>query len=65
MQIAPNIQGDQIIAAGHFVHRDAPKEFVIHQAVYREYGYELVDVPPATVAQRAALVEQLITSTAR
>jgi predicted ATPase len=37
----------------------------VHQAVYCEYGYELVDVPPATVAQRAALVEQLITSTVR
>ncbi|MBV9650929.1 MAG: AAA family ATPase [Pseudonocardiales bacterium] len=37
----------------------------VHEAIYREHGYELVDVPPATVAERTALVEQLLTSTAR
>lgn len=30
----------------------------VHEAVYREHGYELVDAPPATVAERTDLVER-------
>jgi predicted ATPase len=28
----------------------------VHEAVYTEHGFELIDVPPAPVAERAALV---------
>ena len=34
----------------------------IHEEVYREHGFTLVDVPKATVAERVAQVEQLIGS---
>jgi predicted ATPase len=37
----------------------------VHEAVHRDHGFELVDVPAAPVVKRAVLVEQFITSTAR
>ncbi|MBO3750059.1 AAA family ATPase [Streptosporangiaceae bacterium NEAU-GS5] len=34
----------------------------IHEEVYRAHGFELVDVPPGEVAERAAMVERLVRS---
>jgi predicted ATPase len=34
----------------------------IHEAVYTEHGFEIVDVPPAGIAERAALIADYITS---
>jgi predicted ATPase len=33
----------------------------VHEAVYREHGFELIDVPPAPVADRAAAIAHRIT----
>ena len=46
-------------------YQDSLVFYRVHEAVYREYGYELVDVPPATLTERTALVEHFITSIAR
>jgi predicted ATPase len=52
-------------AARRISYQDSLYFHQVHEAVYREHGFELVDVPAASVAERAALVDQLITSTAR
>jgi predicted ATPase len=52
-------------AARQISYQDSLVFHSVHEAIYREHGYELVDVPAATLAERTALVEQLITSTAR
>ena len=51
-------------AARRISYADALRFADIHEDVYREYGFTLVDVPKATVAERVALVEQLIGSPA-
>ena len=51
-------------AARRITYQDSLVFHRIHQAVYRQDGYELVDIPPATVTERTALVEKLITPTA-
>jgi predicted ATPase len=32
----------------------------VHEAVYQEHGYQLVDVPPGTVNERAAAIDSYI-----
>jgi predicted ATPase len=54
-----------VTAARRISNQDSLYFHQVHEAVYREHGFELVDVPAASVAERAALVEQLIASTAR
>jgi predicted ATPase len=39
---------------------DALRFAAIHEQVYREYGYTLVEVPAAPVAERVALVEAFL-----
>lgn len=49
-------------AARRISYADALRFATIHEDVYREHGFTLVDVPKATVAERVAQVEQLIGS---
>jgi hypothetical protein len=51
-------------AARRITYQDSLVFHRIHEAVYREHGYELVDVPPASVTERVTLVEKLIAPTA-
>jgi predicted ATPase len=37
----------------------------VHEQVYRAHGYELVDVPAGTVAERAALIDRYLRSWAK
>ena len=39
---------------------DSLRFAAIHEEVYREYGFTLVEVPPAPVADRVALVERFL-----
>jgi predicted ATPase len=54
-----------VTAARRIRYQDSVYFHQVHAAVYREHGFELVDVPAAPVAEPAALVDQLIASTAR
>jgi predicted ATPase len=47
-------------AARRISYADALRFAGIHEDVYREYGFTLVDVPKATVAERVGQVERLI-----
>jgi len=51
-------------AARRITYQDSLVFHRIHEAVYREHSYELVDVPPASVTERLTLVEKLIAPTA-
>ncbi|WP_432825085.1 AAA family ATPase [Dactylosporangium sp. CA-092794] len=47
-------------AARRITLADAERFERIHAEVYRELGYELVEVPPAPLPERVALVERII-----
>ena len=49
-------------AARRITYPDSLRFHAEHQAVYREHGFTLIEVPPAPVPERAALVHALITS---
>ena len=49
-------------AARRISYDDALRFADIHEDVYREYGFTLIDVPKETVAERVARVERLIGS---
>ena len=49
-------------AARRISYADALRFAGIHEDVYREHGFTLVDVPKATVAERVTQVERLIGS---
>ena len=42
---------------------DYPQSLVfarIHEEVYREHGYDLLEIPPGTVQERATMVQELL-----
>jgi predicted ATPase len=47
-------------AARRICYADALRFAVIHEQVYREHGFTLIDVPKAGVAERVALVERFL-----
>ncbi|HEV8569061.1 MAG TPA: ATP-binding protein [Actinoplanes sp.] len=47
-------------AARRISYADALRFAAVHEDVYREYGFTLVDVPRAPVAERVALVESFL-----
>ena len=48
-------------AARRISYADSLRFAAVHEDVYREYGFTLVEVPPVPVAQRVALVERHLT----
>jgi predicted ATPase len=47
-------------AARRITYSDALAFEAVHEAVYREHGYELVDVPAAPVAERVEIVQSVL-----
>jgi predicted ATPase len=47
-------------AARRISYADALRFGIIHEQVYREHGFTLIDVPKAGVAERVALVERFL-----
>jgi predicted ATPase len=47
-------------AARQISHAEAVEFEKMHEQVYREFGFELVDVPAAPLADRAALIGRCI-----
>lgn len=48
-------------AARRISYAESLKFAAVHEAVYREHGFTLIDVLPAPVVERAALVQSVVT----
>lgn len=47
-------------AARRISYQDSLAFEAVHEAIYRNHGFQLVDVAPGTVAERVAAVEERI-----
>ncbi|MGH3933792.1 MAG: hypothetical protein ACRDS1_02200 [Pseudonocardiaceae bacterium] len=41
-------------------YQDSLRFEAVHEAVYREHGYQLVDVPPSAINERSAAIDSHI-----
>lgn len=54
-----------LTGARRISYRDSLQFEAVHEAVYREHGFQLVDVPAGTINERAAAIDRCISDWAR